>query len=143
MTFISQHKGAVLWSLVLHIAVIGVLLTGIALPERPRAPAAAPLIEGTLVDTATLQRQQQARETAARQERQRQQRVERERQQAAEQQRLERQREEQRVAAEKAETARKPASSASVRRRRRRRQRPRSSVSVPPQLPLRSDATTS
>ena len=100
MTFISQHKGAVLWSLVLHVAVLAVLLTGIALPERPRAPVAAPLIEGTLVDTATLERQQKVREDAARQERQRQQRVERERRAAEEQQRLTQQREEQRVAAE-------------------------------------------
>src|SRR5262245_26412196 len=104
MTFVSQNKGAVVWSLVLHIAVIGVLLTGIALPERPQVQVATAPIVGELIDTATLQRQQQARETAARQERARQQRVERERQEAAEKQRQERVREEQRVAAEQQRT---------------------------------------
>jgi colicin import membrane protein len=92
----SQNKGAVVWSLALHVAVLGILATGITLPRETRIEVAAAPIVGTLVDTATLERQQQAREEAARQERQRQQREERQRREAVEQQ----QREEQRVAAE-------------------------------------------
>ena len=96
----SQHNGAVLWSLVLHVVVLAGLATSISLPERPRPAVAAAPIVGTMVDTATLERQQKARDEAARQERQRQQREERQRREAAEQQRQAQQREEQRVAAE-------------------------------------------
>jgi colicin import membrane protein len=96
----SSHPGAVVWSLILHAAVLAILMTGIALPQRPRVEVAAAPIVGTLVDTATLERQQQAREQAARQERERRQADERRRREAAEQQRLAQQREEQRVAAE-------------------------------------------
>jgi colicin import membrane protein len=85
---------------VLHIAVLGILMTGISVPRPPPVPVAAAPIIGTLVDTATLERQQQAREQSARQERQRQQQQERQRREAAEQQRVAQQREEQRVAAE-------------------------------------------
>ena len=100
MSFIRQHKGAVLWSLALHVAVAAALVVGIPLGERPRVPVAAALIQGTIVDTASIEREKKAREEAARQERQRQQREERQRREAAEQQRLTQQREEQRVAAE-------------------------------------------
>jgi colicin import membrane protein len=96
----GQHKGSVVWSLVLHIAVLAVLMTGIALPQRPRVEVATAPIVGTIVDTAAIERQQKAREDAARQERQRQQREDRERREAAEQQRQAQQREEQRVANE-------------------------------------------
>jgi colicin import membrane protein len=96
----SQHKGAVLWSLVLHVAVVAILSLGIKWPERPRVQVAAAPIQGTIVDTATLARQQKAREETARQERQRQQREETQRRQAEEQRRQAQQREEQRVAAE-------------------------------------------
>jgi colicin import membrane protein len=100
MSFIRQHKGAVLWSLALHVAVAAAFVVGIPLGERPRVPVAAALIQGTIVDTAAIEREEKAREEAARQERQRQQREERQRRDAAEQQRLTQQREEQRVAAE-------------------------------------------
>jgi colicin import membrane protein len=100
MSFIRQHKVAVLWSLVLHVAVTAGLLVGIPLPERPRVPIAAAPIQGTIVDTAALERNQKAREEAARQALQRQQREERQRREAVEQQRQAQQREEQRVAAE-------------------------------------------
>jgi colicin import membrane protein len=96
----TQHKGAVVWSLVLHVAALGFLMTGITMPQRPRIEVATAPIVGTLVDTATLERQQQARAEAARQERQRQQREEAQRRQAEEQRRQAQQREEQRIAAE-------------------------------------------
>ena len=100
MSFIRQHKGAVMWSLALHVAVVAAVLVGIPFPERPRVPVATALIQGTIVDTAAIEREQKAREEAARQERQKQQREERQRREAAEQQRQTQQREEQRVAAE-------------------------------------------
>ena len=117
----SQHKGAVLWSLVLHVVVVAGLATGVSLPERPRVAVATAPIVGTMVDTATIERQQKARDEAARQERQRQQREERQRREAAEQQRQAEQRvaaeqrareeaaqkERDRVAAEKAEQTRR------------------------------------
>ena len=96
----GQHRGSVVWSLVLHIAVLAVLMTGIAMPQRPRVEIAAAPIIGTIVDTAALERQEKARADAARQERQRQQREENQRRQAEEQRRQTQQREEQRVAAE-------------------------------------------
>jgi len=96
----SQHKGAVLWSLVLHVAVAAVFSLGIKWPERPRIQVATAPIQGTIIDTATLERQQKVREEAARQERQRQQREDNQRRQADEQRRQAQQREEQRVATE-------------------------------------------
>ena len=96
----EQHKGSVVWSLILHVAVVAVLMTGIALPQRPRIEVATAPIVGTIVDTAAIERQQKARDDAARQERQRQQREDRERREAVEQQRQAQQREEQRVANE-------------------------------------------
>jgi colicin import membrane protein len=100
MSFIRQHKGAVMWSLALHVAVVAAVLVGIPFPERPRVPVATALIQGTIVDTAAIEREQKAREEAARLERQKQQREERQRREADEQRRQTQQREEQRVAAE-------------------------------------------
>jgi len=100
MSFIRRHKGAVMWSLALHVAVAAAVMVGIPWPERPRVPVATALIQGTIVDTAAIEREQKAREEAARQERQKQQREERQRREAAEAQRQTQQREEQRVAAE-------------------------------------------
>ena len=102
MSFIRQHKGAVMWSLALHVAVVAAVLVGIPLPERPRVPVA------TRADPGHHRRSRprssasrKPREEAARQERQRQQREERQRREAAEAAaRRQQQREEQRVAAE-------------------------------------------
>lgn len=94
----QQHNGAVVWSLALHAVVIVGLALGIDLPDRPRPAVSAAPIQGTIVDSATLQRQQAARDAAARAERQRQQRVEQQRREAQEQQKLAEQREQQRVA---------------------------------------------
>jgi colicin import membrane protein len=93
-----MQNGPVAWSLALHVAIAVGLSLGIRWPERPRVAVAAAPIQGTIVDTAALERQQQAREEAARRERQR---AERQRREAAEQQRLADQREQQRVAAER------------------------------------------
>jgi colicin import membrane protein len=100
MSFIRQHKGAVVWSLALHVAVAAVIAIGLPWRiERPRVPvAAAAPIQGVIIDQAAIQREQAARDEAARAERQRQQREDRQRREAAEQQRAAEQREQQRVA---------------------------------------------
>lgn len=101
MSFIRQHKGAVVWSFALHVAVAAAVAIGLPWRiERPRVPVAAtaPIIEGTIIDRAAIEREQAKRDEAARAERQQQQREERRRREAAEQQRLADQREQQRVA---------------------------------------------
>jgi colicin import membrane protein len=101
-SFVRQHKGAVVWSLALHVAVLTAVVIGLPWFETPRAPVATAVvpIEAVMIDTAALERVQQQRDEAARQERQRQQRERRERREAAEQQRQTEQREQQRVANE-------------------------------------------
>jgi colicin import membrane protein len=100
MSFVRQHKGAVVWSLALHVAVAAAVVIGVPWHiERPRVSVtAAPIIEGVMIDRAAIEREQAKRDEAARQERQRQQREESQRREAAEQQRLTEQREQQRVA---------------------------------------------
>ena len=101
MSFIRQHKGAVVWSLALHVAVAAAVIIGVPWRiERPRVAVAAAPIQGVIIDQAAIEREKTAREEAARQERQRQQRVERERRAAEEQKRLAEEQEKQRVAAE-------------------------------------------
>jgi colicin import membrane protein len=102
MSFVRQHKGAIVWSLALHIAIAAAVAIGVPWRiERPRVSVtAAPIIEGVMIDRAAIEREQAKRDEAARQERQRQQREERQRREVAEQQRLTEQRERQRVAAE-------------------------------------------
>ena len=109
MSFIRQHKGAVVWSLALHVAVVAAVIVGVPWKlERPPAVAmvAAP-IQGVIIDQAAIEREKARQAEAARAERQRQQQAERERRQAAErerqaqeQERLTEQREQQRVANE-------------------------------------------
>jgi colicin import membrane protein len=104
MSFIRQHKGAVVWSVMLHIAVVAAVIVGVPWRiERPPVPmaAAVPIVEGVIIDQAAIERERDKREEAARQERVRVQREERQRQQAQEQQRLAEQREQQRVADER------------------------------------------
>jgi colicin import membrane protein len=101
-SFVRQHKGAVVWSLALHVAVLTAVVIGLPWFETPRAPVATAVvpIEAVMIDSAAIERAQQQRDEAARQERQRQQREERQRREAAEQQRQTEQREQQRVANE-------------------------------------------
>jgi colicin import membrane protein len=98
MSSMQQQNRAVVWSVALHIAVLAGLALGVELPDRPRVAISAAPIQGVIVDTAALRRDQAARDAAARQERQRQQRAEQQRREAAEQQKLAEQREQQRVA---------------------------------------------
>jgi colicin import membrane protein len=112
MSFVRQHKGAVVWSFALHVAVAAAVAIGLPWRiERPRVSvtATAPIIEGTIIDRAAIEREQAKRDEAARAERQRVQREERQRREAADQQRLTEQREQQRVADARArdEAARK------------------------------------
>ncbi len=94
MSFIRQHKGAVVWSLALHIAVAAAVVIGLPWRiERQRVPvAAAAPIQGVIIDQAAIDKERAAQAAAARQEQQRVQREERQKREAAE-------REEQRVAA--------------------------------------------
>jgi colicin import membrane protein len=94
----QQHNGAVVWSVALHVVVVAGLALGIDLPDRPRPAVSAAPIQGVIVDAAALQREQAARDGAARAERQRQQRVEQQHREAEEQRKLTEQREQQRVA---------------------------------------------
>ena len=136
MSFIRQHKGAVVWSFALHVAVAAAVAIGLPWRiERPRVSvtATAPIIEGTIIDRAAIEREQAKRDEAARAERQRQQREERQRHEAAEQQRLADQREQQRVAdvqrardeaaAEKAEQQRRDAQARTEREAQAKRER--------------------
>jgi hypothetical protein len=43
MSFVRQHKGAVVWSVMLHVAVVTVLSMGIRWPTQQRAVPAAPI----------------------------------------------------------------------------------------------------
>jgi colicin import membrane protein len=101
MSEFRQHKGAVMWSLALHVAAAVVVAIGVPWStERPRVAVATAPIQGTIVDQAAIERERKAREEVARQQRQREQREERQRREVAEQQRQQEQREQQRVAAE-------------------------------------------
>jgi colicin import membrane protein len=99
MSFVRAHKGAVVYSVALHVVIVAALTLGIHVPARDR-PAPAP-IQGVIVDQAVLERREQAvREEQQRQKREEQQkreaeqRVQRERDEAAK-------REQQRIADEK------------------------------------------
>jgi colicin import membrane protein len=88
-----QHKGAVIWSLALHVAVAAAVVIGLPWRiERPRVAVTAAPIQGVIIDQAAIERERVAREEAARQVRQQQQREDRQRREAVE-------REQQRVAA--------------------------------------------
>jgi colicin import membrane protein len=99
-----MRGGAVIWSSMLHVAVLAIVIVGLPWRiERPRPLIVAAPIQGVIVDQAAIDREKAKRDEAARQERQREQQVERQRREAAEQQRLADQRvadEKQRVASE-------------------------------------------
>lgn len=107
MSFVRQHKGAVVWSVMLHIAAVAAVIVGLPwrLERAPPQMAAAAPIEGVIIDRAAIEREREKREEAARQEEARRQREERQRREAAEQQRLAEQREQQRQAAERERVA--------------------------------------
>ncbi len=120
MSFIRQHKGAVVWSVALHVAVAAAVVIGVPWRiERPRVAVAAAPIQGIIIDQAAIEREKAAREQAARQERERQQRAERERRAAEEEKRQAEEREKQRVTAEQ-ERARKAAEEAAAQKERER-----------------------
>jgi colicin import membrane protein len=115
-----QHKGAVVYSVALHVVVAAAIAIGLPWRiERLRVPVAStPVIEGVMIDQAAIEKERAAREEAARQVRAQQQREERQRREAAERERervaaVERakqqaeQQERDRVAAEKAERERR------------------------------------
>jgi colicin import membrane protein len=134
MSFVRQHKGAVVWSFALHVAVAAAVAIGLPWRiERPRVSVAAtaPIIEGTIIDRAAIEREQAKRDEAARAQRQRQQTAERQRREAADQQRVADQRardeaqrkEAERVAAEKAEQQRRDAQARTEREAQAKRER--------------------
>lgn len=95
----SQPKGAVVYSVALHAALVGVLMANVELPSW-RTPAVTPTpIQGVLIDS----HEQERREEAQRQEQQRQ-RVERQRQERVA---AERRAQEQREREQQAEAAKK------------------------------------
>lgn len=90
-----------MWSVALHLVVLVGAMIGIPWPERARVAVPTAPIQGVIIDTAAIEREQQRRDEAARQvrvEQQRQQRQERERVAVAEQKRVADEREKQRVA---------------------------------------------
>jgi colicin import membrane protein len=87
MSFVGQHRGAIVWSVVLHTTALVAVSVTFRLPARPSVPAAAVAIQGVVVDQAVLDREVQRREDVVRRERERQQRQDRERREAAERER--------------------------------------------------------
>ena len=113
---------AVIWSSVLHIALLVAVIVGLPWQfERPRPAIVAAPIQGVIIDQKAIERERAKQEAAARQQQLQQQREDRQRREAAEQQRLADQRvaserraredaqrkEEERVAAERADQQRK------------------------------------
>ncbi|HET7608220.1 MAG TPA: cell envelope integrity protein TolA [Gammaproteobacteria bacterium] len=93
---------AVIWSSVLHVALLVAVIVGLPWQfERPRPAIVAAPIQGVIIDQAAIERERKKQEDAARQARLQQQREDRQRREADEQRRLAEQREQQRVADEK------------------------------------------
>ncbi len=101
---LRQHSGAVVWSVALHIAIVGALMVGLRLPSGPPAvPSVVTPIQGVIIDQAAIERERQRKE---REERLAREKVEAEKR-AAEQAQRQRdeaaKREQERVAAERQE----------------------------------------
>jgi colicin import membrane protein len=108
MSFVAQHKAAIVWSVLLHGTAAAALLLTFKLPARPLAPVPAAPIQGVMIDQAALERQEQEREQAAQRERDRARREQRERREAVErQQAAERQQKERQLAVERQERERR------------------------------------
>jgi colicin import membrane protein len=98
---VSAHKGAIVYSVALHAAIVAVLMANVQLPSW-RKPAVIPApIQGVLIDS----HEQERREEAQRQEQQRQ-RAERQRQERAAAERRAQERRDQEAAAKKREEER-------------------------------------
>jgi colicin import membrane protein len=79
----AVRQQAVVFSVLLHLAVVGALTVGFRWPARQRMAVNAAPIQGVIVDEAVLTRETERREQSARQERQRREREEREKREAA------------------------------------------------------------
>jgi colicin import membrane protein len=101
MSFVRAHKGAVVYSVALHVALVAALTLGFHLPASQRAAIMPAPIQGVIVDEAVLEQH----ERAVREEQQRQQREERQKREAVQRAQRERdeaaKREQERVAQEK------------------------------------------
>ena len=86
MSFIRQHKGAVVWSLALHIAVAAAVVIGLPWRiERQRVPvAAAAPIQGVIIDQAAIDKERAAQAQA---QREREAQAQRDREEQAQRQR--------------------------------------------------------
>ncbi|HLF12151.1 MAG TPA: TonB C-terminal domain-containing protein, partial [Gammaproteobacteria bacterium] len=90
-SFVRQHKGAVVLSVALHVAIVAAFTLGLRLPGRQPAPIATQLaIQAIVVDETALNEEIEKRERAERQEAQRRQREERQAREAADTARRER-----------------------------------------------------
>ncbi len=86
-SFFSQHSGAVLWSVLLHAAIVAALTLGIAFPSAPRQQSQGVVINATVIDAAAIREEQEkleAQKQAEARRRQEQARAEQEKQAAAE-----------------------------------------------------------
>ena len=103
MSFVGEHKTAIVFSVAFHAAVAVVLTLSFKLPSQAVALPAP--IQGVVVDSSVLKREQQRRDQVARQERERVQRADQERRDAVERDKQEKlaaeQRERDRIADQK------------------------------------------
>jgi colicin import membrane protein len=88
MALVGKHKGAVVYSVALHVAVVAALTLSVHLPSWQREAGAPAPIQATIVDQRVLEK----REQAVREEQQRQQREEKQRREA--EQKVQRERDE-------------------------------------------------
>jgi colicin import membrane protein len=106
----TQHRGTVILSVALHVAVVAGLTVGLRLPSQPRFDAAPAPIQGMIVDESVLTKEIQRREQAERAEVERKQRAERQARETVERQRREKEaaakREQERVAEQQRERER-------------------------------------
>jgi colicin import membrane protein len=79
-SFFSQHSSAALWSVALHAAVVAALAFGFGLPRFHRPAGQQLAIEATVVDLAAVEQERQRRDAEARTEQERLGALERERQ---------------------------------------------------------------
>jgi colicin import membrane protein len=109
LSFVGEHKAAIVFSSALHVAVAAALTLSFKLPSPPVVQPAP--IQGVVVDSSVLRQEQQRREQVARAERERVQRVEQEKRAAAEREKQEKlaaeQRERDKIAEQKREQERK------------------------------------
>jgi colicin import membrane protein len=88
MALVGKHKGAVVYSVALHVAVVAALTLSVHLPSWQRYAGAPAPIQATMVDQSVLDKRQQA----VREEQQRQQREDKQRREA--EQKVQRERDE-------------------------------------------------